>query len=223
MPSLVSRRKLYIQANMGCLILIFSCICINANAKIAGHRNDSVAHYPKFRPGVLFVAPIQFTENGPGTAVAYERAINTKKNIAVNISGIATFNIANTNKIYNYNTGYYNTGNPDAMYYLLPGIQFYPSGSGHRFNYSLGPSAVIAGGQKSSGYYNYNGLNLAELVQKHFMTGLLLQNYLHYNYTPHVCLSLEAAVGSTLLNKIGGNTAAQEFLVQGAAKIGFRI
>ena len=203
-------------------ILLF-CGCHRAWAQDKTPITDTAMREAGYKRATVFISPALFTENGPGAGIAYDCPVNARKNIAVHISAIATFNIANTNKIYNYNTGYYNTGNPDAMFYLMPGVQFYPFGSKSKFGYSLGPSLVIAGGKKSSPYYNYNGLNEAELVQKHFVTGITLQNCIRYRYTSRICLELEAGCGGSLINKTGGVNEDSQLLVNGALQIGFRL
>ena len=203
-------------------VLLF-CFCNCLFAQDTKPVADTGSIYPADRRGILYVAPILFTENGPGFGVSYERFAGTKKRIAVYVWGAATFDVANSNKIYNYNTGYYNTGHADAMFYLAPGIKFYPFGNGRKFVYAPGLAVVLADGKKSSEYYNYSGLNLAELIQKHFMAGALVQNSVHYNYTPRICLAFEVGIGGSIINKVGGSEQGNELLLKCALMIGFRL
>jgi len=204
------------------MLVLSICLAINSIAGTA-QTIDSAKAVPATRNNVLYLAPVQFSENGPGFGVGYARFINHEKNIAVNIDGAVTFNTANTNRIYNYNTGFYNTGNPDAMCYLLPGIKFFPFGSKGLFTYAFGLSGDMGSGVKSSGYYDLNGLNLAERVQKNFLVGGLIENYLQYNYSRRTCLEAKLSVGSSLLNRVGGANTGNEFLIEGGIKIGYRI
>jgi len=180
----------------------------------------SLIHY---KPGVLSVVQFQFTENGIGFGMSYERAIDKRGVFAFYIPVMVTFDVANTSRIYDYNTGNYNTGKADAMFYTMPGIKFYPTGSYGKIKYATGALIVVGTGQKSSYLTDLNGLNETEQVQHHFLTGLIWQNSLNVNLDAHLYIGTELGVGGTLINRVGYNKVNNETLVEGSFKIGFRL
>jgi hypothetical protein len=199
---------------------LFSIMMLVASSgRVFSQKPDNTVWNNK--QNVLSIAPFAFTENGLGLECSYER-IGDRGIISFCLPLLATFNIANTNRIYNYNTGYYNTGNADAMFYLMPGIKIYPRGSHKKLTYATGADAVIASGQKSSYYVNMGGLNIAELVQSHFLYGAVWQNSLNINYTSRLYMGIETGIGSSIINKIGGVVQNNELLINGALKVGYR-
>jgi len=135
---------------------------------------------------------------------------------------MVTFNVANTNRIYDYNTGTYNTGKTDPMLYTMPGVKFYPTGSYGRLKYATGASVVVGTGKQSSYQVDLNGLNTTELVQHHFLVGVMWQNSLNINVDSKMYLGAELGLGGTMINNAAGNDESSEFLVQGGLKVGYR-
>jgi hypothetical protein len=111
-------------------------------------------------------------------------------------------------------------GHQDMMLYAMPGIKIYPTGSFGTVRYAVGPSLVIASGEKS---YVPNSLyNPAYHTDTHFMLGMVVNNSLNINPNPHVYLGLELGMGFTYLNRVAGLNQDTNFLIQGAFKVGFR-
>ncbi len=71
------------------------------------------------KPDIIAVMPLQFTENGLGFGVSYERVIDKKGMFAFFVPVMVTFDVANSNRIYDYNTGNYRTGKADAICIML--------------------------------------------------------------------------------------------------------
>src|ERR1700733_10521046 len=123
-------RKIFIT-----IFFIFFCISGYAQSQ----PDSTINKKPAFcRTNILSVSPLQFTENGPGVGISYERALDKRGLFAFYIPAIITFNVANTNRIYDYNSGNYNTGKTDAMSYTMPGIKFYPTGNCGKIKYATG-------------------------------------------------------------------------------------
>ena len=177
---------------------------------------------PDIKPNNISVIFFQFTENGLGFGANYERMISKRGKFSFSIPAIATFNIANSNRIYDYNTGNYNTGKTNPMYYAMPGIKFYPTGGYGYLKYATGLSLAVGAGKISGGYVNNFGLNVTERIQSHFIAGGMFQNSLSMNAGGNIYVGIEIGVGSSFVNKVGGANVSNEFLIQGALKAGYR-
>jgi len=181
---------------------------------------DEATTGPKinYKPNLISLAPIQFSENGLGAGLSYERAIDKAGIIAFYLPVLATFDL---NTTYTDNTGMVHNGNQDAMFYAMPGVKIYPTGSFGVVKYAVGPSLVIASGQKSSYSTDYYG-NSYYTTQDHTMLGMEVNNSLNINPSPHIYLGLEFGFGFTYLNRVGGLNQDTQGLVQGSFKIGYR-
>ena len=174
----------------------------------------------KYGPNLLAVAPLQFTDNGLGFSFSYERVLDKGGIIAFYIPVIVTFNL-NNGTYYNVSTGTTQNGHQDAMYYAMPGIMLYPTGCYGRVRYGIGPSVVLATGEKSSANYDpYGGTNYQTLT--HTMLGMMLNNSLNINPGPHVYIGFEFGLGFTYLNRVDGLNQGTAAIVQGGFKVGYR-
>jgi len=183
--------------------------------------NDTTGKKNSNQQNIIYIIQFQFTENGIGFGAGYERSLDKKNRLSFYLPVMVTFDVANTSRIYNFNTGNYSTGKADAMCYAMPGIKYYAGNQGN-IKYATGASFVIGSGQKSSNLLDLNGLNETEQVQSHFITGLMWQNAVNINLSDALCISLELGIGSSLLNRVGNVDTANEFLIQGALKIGYK-
>ncbi len=175
----------------------------------------------KYGANLLTLAPIQFTENGLGLSLAYERTLDKAGIITFYFPLMATFNL-NNGTYYNNVTGRNENGHQDAMYYLMPGIKLYPTGCNGRVKYGIGPSLVYASGEKSTSDYNYTTGNTNYTTKPHVLLGMMLSNSLNINPTPKIYLGLEFGLGFTYLNRVDGLNQGTNGIVQGGFKIGYR-
>jgi len=173
-----------------------------------------------YKTSVLAISPMQFSENGLGVGLSYEKSLDKKGIIAFYLPAAFTLNLNST--YYDYTTGANVNGYQDAMYYVMPGVKIYPTGSFGTVRYAVGPSVVIADGEKSSsnydpqhGYSNYQ-------TQSHFMLGIIVNNSLNINPSPRIYLGLELGLGFTYMNQVGGLNKGTAFLAQGGFRIGYR-
>lgn len=172
---------------------------------------------------VLAAAPIQFTENGVGFSVGYEKALDRAGIIAFTLPVIATFNLNNQSEdVANKHQ--------DAMFYFAPGLKFYPTGGYGRTKYAVGPSLVIGAGEKTTGgeysYYSgyggyHTGFTPYETSSK-FILGILVNNSLNINPAPHLYLGMDFGFGFTYINQVGGVNQGITGMVQGGFKMGYR-
>jgi len=198
-------------------IFLLLVLCISPRSYGQSIATDSSAGR-----NIIYVVQFQFTENGIGFGGGYERYLSPSDNLSLFIPAMLTFDVANTSRLYDFNTGSYKTGKADAMFYTMPGLKYYPWGSHNRISYATGASFVIGAGQKSGNMLDLNGLNETEQVQSHFLTGLMWQNSVNVTLYPHLSIGLEIGIGGSLTNKVGGIDVQYEFLIQGAFKIGYR-
>jgi hypothetical protein len=175
-----------------------------------------------YKPNVLSLAPIQFTENGLGIGVSYERAIDKNGLVAFYVPLILTWDLSSNT--YDNTTGTEVNGHNDLMFYAMPGIKIYPTGSYGIVKYAIGPSLVIATGQRSTqSYEQVGGIGVwNNVTQPHDMLGILINNSLNINPTRHLYLGLDFGFGFTYLNRINGLNQGTQGLVQGGFKVGFR-
>jgi hypothetical protein len=189
---------------------------------VHGNTNDDPEPIKKlrYRPNVLAVAPLQISENGLGFGVSYERALDRKGIVAFYIPVIGTYNL-NGGTYYDPSTGTRVNAHQDAMYYVMPGIKLYPTGSYGYVKYAVGPSVVLATGQKSSTTYDAFG-NPIYSTQTHTLMGMVINNSLNINPNEHIYLGLEIGLGFTYLNRVGGLNQDTNGIAQGGFKIGYR-
>jgi hypothetical protein len=164
---------------------------------------------------IIAIAPIQFTENGVGLSFSYEKGIDKGGIVSYYLPVIATFNLNN-----NVDHG----DHQDAMFYFSPGIKFYPTSSHGSVKYAIGPSLVIGAGEKTTGGYYYNGGNpyYEYNTQSKFILGVIVNNSLNINPTPHFYLGIDFGFGFTYINRVGGNNDGLNGIVQSGFKIGYK-
>ncbi len=176
---------------------------------------------PGYKPNVISLSPMQFSENGLGLGLSYERALDKKGVIAFYLPAAFTLNMNST--YYDPVNGRTTNGHQDAMFYAMPGIKVYPTGSFGTVRYAVGPSLVVATGEKSSSHYDpYSGYPSVYRTQSHFMLGIIVNNSLNINPSPHVYLGLEIGLGFSYMNQIGGLNSNTAFIAQGGFRIGYR-
>jgi hypothetical protein len=173
----------------------------------------------------IALAPFQFSENGVGVGLSYERALDAEGIISVYLPVIATWNLNTRDNNNNYYYGTTSNNLTNSMYYAMPGIKFYPTGMG-RIKYAVGPSAVIGVGQKvvnDYAYYNYpytSSYNYGTLENR-FLFGMMINNSLNVNATPHLYIGAELGLGFSYFDRINNVNEGTKFLTQGSFKIGY--
>jgi hypothetical protein len=174
-----------------------------------------------YAENLLSLAPFQFTENGLGLGLSYEYSLDERGIIAFYLPVILTFDL-NNGTYYDPNSGVYKNSPSDMMFYAMPGIKIYPTGSQGFVKYAVGPSLVIADGQKTNTVYDYYTGISSEQKQTHVMLGMIINNSVNFNPSERIYLGLELGLGFTYLNRVGGLNQDTNGLVQGSFKIGYR-
>ncbi len=198
---------------------------------------------PKLKYGnnILAAAPLQITENGPGVGISYERVLDRKRNIVSFYMPLAmAFNVDGSRYDDVYYGGYYGTDRKhDYSFYAMPGLKFYPTGGKGIVRYAVGPNLVFRVSEYSD-YYYYNGPYYgpyitypgypAKVQTTEFTFGMIINNSLNINPTPHLHMGLEFGIGFSYVsdNNRGDyyygyrSYNDPEALVQFGFKIGYR-
>ncbi len=168
----------------------------------------------------IALSPFQYSENGVGVGLSYERALDRDGYISAYVPFIATFNMEDNNDRYNYN----NENRNNIMFYAMPGIKFYPTGMG-RVKYAVGPSAVIGVGQKTMDDYYYDpyygyGQSRYDTYDR-VLFGMMINNSLNIYATKRVYVGAEMGFGFTYMDIINNVNRGVTFLTQGSFKIGY--
>ncbi len=175
------------------------------------------------------LSPFQYSENGVGTGLSFEHALDPDGIISLYIPAIVTFKLGNNrNDPYYYGYNGYNNNNANVMGYIMPGVKFYPTGMG-KVKYAVGPSLVAGYGQKSESYYSsvydpyYSTYAPAYYYGTYdrFLLGMMMNNSLNINATPHLYVGAEMGFGFTYFDKVNNINHGVTFLTQGAFKIGY--
>lgn len=190
------------------------------------HKRKSKVHYDN---NVLAFSPLQLSHEGIGIGISYERVLDK--------NGMCTFYLPLS---YSYNDlggmsafdplGVYSDGRSAqsiSMFYVCPGIKYYPSSCFGKVKYAIGASLVAATGTTNtsgyvtdpfSGYPSYQD----KISQDRFLLGFMITNSLNINPSPKLYLGAEMNLGSSYLNQVDGKTDDVRFLAQFAIKAGFR-
>ena len=163
------------------------------------------------RNRILSVSPLQFTDNGVGLKFGFEQGIDKEGIIAYELPVALTFNLNHTNLVGN---------KEDPMFYFMPGLKFYPTSSYGKIKYSIGPSLLVAAGQKTS--YGFDNYGATYTTNSHLQVGMIINNTLNFNPTSRFYLGLDFGFGFNYLDKVGGINQGFTGLVQGGFKMGIR-
>jgi hypothetical protein len=171
---------------------------------------------------ILSIAPLQISDNGIGVGVSYERTLDKGGIVSFYLPVYLTWSVNSDPNNYNYNTGGYNNSlvSSDPMFYAAPGIKIYPTSNKGKVKYAVGPSIVVASGQKT--YYDNNGGYTYETKQSRFMMGVMVVNSLNINPTPKIYLGLELGLGGTYINQTAGAIQQAQGLEEFSFRIGYR-
>ncbi|MBS1780513.1 MAG: hypothetical protein JST70_14380 [Bacteroidetes bacterium] len=184
---------------------------------------------PKVHYGnnIIAIAPLQVTDAGVGVGLSYERVLDRR--------GYVSFYMPMSWSFINDNSGpYYNNNDyRNNTFYFMPGLKFYPTGCRGKVRYSIGPNIVAGFGREwqnvyySYNYppynypYNYPGYYVREQNDR-FTLGVMVNNSLNINPTPHLYLGLELGLGVSYINQLNSYNDDERFLAQFGFKLGYR-
>ncbi|HTC01082.1 MAG TPA: hypothetical protein VK705_10405 [Ferruginibacter sp.] len=128
----------------------------------------------------------------PGLGLHYERMLNDKGTLSFYLP-LATYYYS----VFTPGSGAIREQPGYSFFYIYPGVKFYPWGSTHVLNYSIGSSIAIGFGDKRE--YGYNSLDNSYEVHSRdvLKTGLMLNNGLNIMCGRHICIGAEIGLGFT--------------------------
>jgi hypothetical protein len=177
---------------------------------------------------IISLAPIQFTNTSvTGVGLHYERQIDKRGFLSFYLP--LAFSFRNEEYYDGYTSSYDHRSY--QMFWMYPGVKFYPAGSLHRVTYSVGPSVAIGMGREPvsrseydpvTGYYR--NINTTEGA---FRMGLVINNGLNIQPTPKFYIGLELGLGIPYLHTTDsdhtyGMDIDDEPVVQFNFKLGYR-
>jgi hypothetical protein len=173
----------------------------------------------------IYMAPIQISEQGLGFSIGYEAKIGNSDLITWTLPLIATFNPDNSGL--DNSVSY----RQDPMFYVMPGIRVYPTGSKGIVKSAIGPSLIAGWGQQTE--YNYympygptyypNSAVGTTVTKDKFVFGAMLNYSLIITPTAHLCLGLDLGLGFSYLNMLDNVHTGTSTLFQSGFKLGYKL
>lgn len=199
--------------------LIFAsilCLFVGLSASAQTEEVENTSRRVTLQPSVLAFAPIQFTENGvAGMGISFERALDKDNIVALYVPAMAVLRSTSRTD----NEGNVHT---DPMFYVMPGLKIYPTGGYGLAKYAIGPSIVVAEGRRTdNNVYSYPNV-YENVTYNHFLLGMMVNNSLNINPTPHLYIGSEFGFGFTYFNRENGINTNTKPLVQFNFKVGYR-
>jgi hypothetical protein len=149
---------------------------------------------------ILRIAPITAMDVGLGFGLGYEYIFGEKQMIGLVLPVSLLFENKNTVDISTpYNNPKYNT-----YVYFTPGIKIYPFGQ-RKVTYAVGPNLMLGygGGSEWQPRIDLYGAEYLDAVRTmHWRVGLLVNNYVNFQFTRHFNLGIEGGLGMRYLDKV---------------------
>lgn len=189
------------------LLTVFIALSLFAGP-VTAQSNDGEKKLDGSKYAVWAIAPVHLFESIIGTSVSYEHGIDP--NGIITYTALAMGGVDLTKR---YNSS---RASGDGMFFVMPGLKFYPTGSMGRTKYAIGPSMVVGFGQKTDYDSNYP----SDRVSSRFILGVLLSNSLNYRFS-HVYLGIDYGLGFSYMDRYDGRNQGSQFINQLAIKIGY--
>lgn len=187
---------------------------------------DGKAEKVKYGKNILAIAPVQITD-GFGVGLSYERVLDKKGIISFYLPAAVSFNTDGMdNGPFGNSSPYYGSyyGGDYNSYYLMPGVKIYPTGSKGKVKYSVGPSIAAVFTKAYMNAYYGPGPTYAPYyeMQDRFILGVMVNNTLNIQPTPHLYMGIELGLGISYLNTVNNVSVGETTIGQFAFKMGYR-
>ncbi|HRP90101.1 MAG TPA: hypothetical protein PKX92_08680 [Edaphocola sp.] len=161
------------------------------------------------RNNIKFYPLSTFTYGGVGFGVAYERIMDQKGLVGVQLPlhlGLST----------DFSNDY------DATIMFNPGVKIYPWGQ-RKVTYALGTSIFFNSGNFTRSNWDYQTGLVTYSKSNRFSTGLLINQYLQFNITENINLGFEFGAGPSYINREKDKFTGQVFSdgIDGMVNFGF--
>jgi hypothetical protein len=190
-------------------------IALVEKAKPEGDFSNQIRN----NPHLLTFSMFQFTENGVGFGLGYEKILEKRGYFAFTLPFVSVFNLSSQDQV--------NHGYSDPMFYIMPGFKYYTNSCFGNSSFAFGPNFVLAAGSKTRSTTNYSSTypyvsSTTYNVTDHDLFGIIFNCSGNFNAGGRIVLGLEFGAGFNYINEIGGVNQGLSGLVQGGFKMGFR-
>jgi len=164
-------------------------------------------------------SPIKFLDlSAAGLGLEYEYLFGKSKRFGVNIPVTVMFK---QNRIPNTN------GSSEEMrytpyFFINPGLKIYPSGQ-KRVTFATGPSLMIGYGKhKEWSVINTPTSSYTQYLERdNFRFGLIIMNYLNFQFTPEFSMHIDAGIGIRYVNHYTDPDFSDDITPTGQFSLGF--
>jgi hypothetical protein len=160
-------------------------------------RNAPIVQDEELGKNKIDFSPFKALDSGPGFGISYERILDKRGYFGL----LLPFTVTIPDSYYIPSIG---EDADDQMYYFAPSLKVYPFGQ-KRVTYAVGPTLFTGLGTKwqyTSRYDPATGVTTsAEEERQRFRMGLIVNNYVNFQITPHFQIGLNAGVGPRYIDR----------------------
>ncbi len=199
-------------------VLIALTAILPARAQNNGHATPP--DVSEYGANILRLAPITAMDVGVGFAVSYERLFGPEQRIGVIVPVSLLLENKNSPDINNiYSSSRYNT-----YVYFTPGVKLYPFGQ-RKVTYAIGTNLMIGyggGSEWQSRTDAYGVIHLDAIQTTRWRLGVLLNNYVNFQFSRKFNLGIDGGLGIRYLDKTS-YSGSQFYAGNGNVNNGFDI
>jgi len=160
-------------------------------------RNAPIVQDEELGKNKIDFSPFKALDSGPGFGISYERILDKRGYFGL----LLPFTLTIPDSYYLPSIG---ENSDDQMYYFSPSLKVYPFGQ-KRVTYAVGPTLFTGIGTKWQYTNKYDPLSgvttSSEEERQRFRMGMIVNNYVNFQITPHFQIGLNAGVGPRYLDR----------------------
>lgn len=139
-------------------------------------------------------SPIKFLDlNAVGLGLEYEYLFGKSKRFGISVPLTVMFKQNRVPGLY----GSYEEMNYTPYFYINPGLKIYPSGQ-KKVTFATGPSLMIGYGKNKE--WIPTSIYTQYLERDNLRLGLIIMNYLNFQFTPGFSMHIDAGIGIRYVN-----------------------
>lgn len=176
------------------------------------NRQNHLQPVTDYGTDILSLSPFAVLDVGVGVGMSYEKIFGADKNIGIVLPVYVLFEDFD-------NDPYYNDNSSASYFYFAPGLKVYPFGQ-RKVTYSIGPNLFVGGGTGRQTNWDMNGNPYTEEISR-FRLGILINNYLNFQFTKNFNLGLQGGLGVRYIDRetYNGYTDSRGMTVTGQFSI----
>lgn len=173
---------------------------MTASAGYAQSAGSVATAPPDYGNHIVRLAPLTAMDVGVGFGAGYEYLLGKEQRLGIVLPVSVLFEdkgVKNGGPQYE-DSRYY------AYVYFTPGLKLYPFGQ-RKVTYALGPNLMIGhggGSEWQSRTDAYGIIHLDAVQTKRWRLGLLMTNYVNFQFSRHFNLGIEGGLGIRYLDKV---------------------